>query len=301
MLFDSSDDESLDTDARIKTTKAEDGNNIVHYPSLVKAIQAIGCCRCCVNNDLESFFRYCDEKKEVIYSDALNKREKLNYLQANVNVREWHEEWKDKHENGTKEAVVIVDNTTFGVATEINVICNSCKETLGNIKPNKTRLYKNTNSDLCQYDINILLSFALQLMGVGGQHAAILAAFLNLSEATKWNRQFHVLENFTYDVIQKVKNSSQDKAVQEEVSETVNENNNPIDQHLLVQELPLHRIQASYDMGWQVRSSGGKYGFATGHGLLVGALTKKVLDSVVYNKKCACVQSIWHRLALTKM
>jgi len=258
MLFDSSDDESLDTDARIKTTKAEDGNNIVHYPSLVKAIQAIGCCRCCVNNDLESFFRYCDEKKEVIYSDALNKREKLNYLQANVNVREWHEEWKDKHENGTKEAVVIVDNTTFGVATEINVICNSCKETLGNIKPNKTRLYKNTNSDLCQYD-------------------------------------------FTYDVIQKVKNSSQDKAVQEEVSETVNENNNPIDQHLLVQELPLHRIQASYDMGWQVRSSGGKYGFATGHGLLVGALTKKVLDSVVYNKKCACVQSIWHRLALTKM
>jgi hypothetical protein len=120
-------------------------------------------------------------------------------------------------------------------------------------------------------------------MEAGGKHAAILTAFLNLPDATKWTWQFHVLENFDYDAIQKVKNSSQDEAVQEEVSETVNKNNNPIDQHLLVEELPLHRIQASYDMGWQVHSSGGKYGSTTGHGLLVGALTKKVLDSVMYN------------------
>jgi hypothetical protein len=55
-LFDSSDDESLDTDAKIKTM-VEDGNRIVHYPSLVKAIHAIGCCRCCVNNDLRVFFQ----------------------------------------------------------------------------------------------------------------------------------------------------------------------------------------------------------------------------------------------------
>jgi len=39
-------------------------------------------------------------------------------------------------------------------------------------------------------------------------------------------------------------------------------------------------------MGWQVRSSGGKYGSRTGHALLIGAESKKVLDSVVYNKKC---------------
>jgi hypothetical protein len=48
----------------------------------------------------------------------------------------------------------------------------------------------------------------------------------------------------------------------------------------------MHRIAASYDMGWQVRSSGGKYGSRTGHALLIGAESKKVLDSVVYNKKC---------------
>jgi hypothetical protein len=39
-------------------------------------------------------------------------------------------------------------------------------------------------------------------------------------------------------------------------------------------------------MGWQVHLPGGKYGSPTGHGMLIGAFTKKVLDRVVYNKKC---------------
>jgi hypothetical protein len=38
-------------------------------------------------------------------------------------------------------------------------------------------------------------------------------------------------------------------------------------------------------MGWQVRSSGGKYRSSTGHAVLIGAWSKKVLDSVVFNKK----------------
>ncbi len=69
------------------------------------------------------------------------------------------------------------------------------------------------------------------------------------------------------------------------MSETLYEDNNIIVQNFLEEEELLHCIQASYDMAWQVRSSGGKYGSPTGHGLLVGALTNKVLDSVVYNKK----------------
>jgi hypothetical protein len=35
-----------------------------------------------------------------------------------------------------------------------------------------------------------------------------------------------------------------------------------------------------------VHLPGGKYGSPTGHGMLIGAFTKKVLDRVVYNKKC---------------
>jgi hypothetical protein len=52
-----------------------------------------------------------------------------------------------------------------------------------------------------------------------------------------------------------------------------------IEQTLLIDMQPRYRIEASFDMGWQVRLSGGKYGSSTGHGLLIGALSKNVLDS----------------------
>jgi hypothetical protein len=156
----------------------------------------------------------------------------------------------------------------------------------GNHQAAKIKQYKRSKSDLCHYDINILFSMALQLMGVGGEHGASLSAFLNLPDPRKWNRQFNVLENFTHNAIQKVKNLSEKEAAQEEVTKTLQEDDNPIEQNLLEIDLPLHHVRASYDMGWQVRSPGGKYGSLTGHGLLVRAISKKVLDSVVYNKKC---------------
>jgi len=75
-------------------------------------------------------------------------------------------------------------------------------------------------------------------------------------------------------------------SVQEEILEMVNDRDRSVAQNKLGEHLPLHCIEASFDMGWQVWSLGGKYSSRTGHGLLIGAQTKKVLDSVVYNKKC---------------
>ncbi len=83
-----------------------------------------------------------------------------------------------------------------------------------------------------------------------------------------------------------MKCESQEKATEEEVVLT-NVPDSCIEQTLLEDTLPRYRVEASFDMGWQVRSSGGKYGSSTGHGLLIGAQSKKVLDSIVFNKKCA--------------
>jgi len=93
---------------------------------------------------------------------------------------------------------------------------------------------------------------------------------LDLPEAWKWRRNFNVVQKIMYNAVEKVKVDSQHKAVQQEVLETVNDSNHPIEQNHLEDEMLLHRIQASYDMGCQVRSSGGKYGSPTGHGLLIG-------------------------------
>jgi hypothetical protein len=42
-------------------------------------------------------------------------------------------------------------------------------------------------------------------MGVGGQHASILTAFLDLPEPHKWPRQFSTVEKFLHKSTEKVR------------------------------------------------------------------------------------------------
>jgi len=72
-----------------------------------------------------------------------------------------------------------------------------------------------------------------------------------------------VLEKCTNPVIEKVRKYLQQKGTDEEIVATINETDNPVEQNLLETETPMHRVQASYDMGWQVYSSGNKYGSPT--------------------------------------
>ena len=108
-----------------------------------------------------------------------------------------------------------------------------------------------------------------------------------------------MLESEMYEATEEVKDKSQDKALSEEVGTAINLPEGTVPQFLLDNKVPLQRIQGSYDMGWQVRSSSNKYGSSTGHALLVGALTKKVINSVVFNKKCALCTKIHQELAIT--
>ena len=48
----------------------------------------------------------------------------------------------------------------------------------------------------------------------------------------------------------------------------------------------LPEIGASYDMGWQQRSSGRTYNCVSGHGMMIGCRTSKVIDAVVLSKQC---------------
>jgi len=145
---------------------------------------------------------------------------------------------------------------------------------------------KHGRSDLCHYDINVKYCTALKLMGVGGEHAAIMAAYLDLPDAIKWPRQFSVLEQHLFPTFERMKAESQATAAEKEVEETIIDQAIVVQQTYLELDAPIHRVEASFDMGWQVRSSGGKYGSSTGHALLIGVWTKKVLDSIIFNKKC---------------
>jgi hypothetical protein len=123
-------------------------------------------------------------------------------------------------------------------------------------------------------------------MGIGGEHAAILAAFLDLPEPHKWPRQNSVLERHLFQFAESIKEQSQLQATNSEVAKTLDDEEHIVEQTLLQLDLPIRRVEASCDMGWPVRSSGGKYGSSMGYALLIRAQTQKVLDSVVFNKKC---------------
>lgn len=211
---------------------------------------------------------------------------KLKYIQEHSNDRAWHKEWIEKQSNTAVVSGLTIKDCTWGLASNASILCFKCKSMYA-VESKKMEKYKKTKSDLCQYKINVRFLLALQLMGVGGSHATTLATFLNLPFPMKWKQQFNVLENQTYEAIQQVKNCLQVMSVLEEIFKTENDNVHNVVQNRLEDDLLLHRIEASYDMGWQVRSSGGKYGSRTGHGLLIRARTKKVLDSVVLNKKCS--------------
>ncbi len=59
-------------------------------------------------------------------------------------------------------------------------------------------------------------------------------SFLDLPEPNKWNQSFNVTDKFTLEAAQKIKELSQAMSVQEEVLETVNQENNGVDQNMSI-------------------------------------------------------------------
>jgi hypothetical protein len=132
-------------------------------------------------------------------------------------------------------------------------------------------------------------------MGVKGEHAAIMASFLDLPEPHKWPQQLMVLEKYTHAVVDEIKSDSQQRTTDDEVTATISEPTTAIEQRFLQNDSPVQRIQASFDMGWQVCGS------STGHAPLVGTYTNKVIDSIVFNKTAVCAQSMSDALVQWRM
>jgi hypothetical protein len=181
---------------------------------------------------MEEFFSFCEEKMKQIEEQSDRKRNKLNFVHRSINVRDWYREWNDKQRQTHS---LTVEETTFGLATNKSIKCYRCKVKVAIVEAAKLTECHKAKSDIWQFEINVLFSFALQLMGIGGKHGCILTAFLNLLDPTKWNRQFNVLESYTYDAIQKVKNVSEEEAALEEAAETVRDEENEIQHNMLEQ------------------------------------------------------------------
>jgi len=145
---------------------------------------------------------------------------------------------------------VTMDETTYGLGTDLVIRCNRCctlgekdrrgyKEHRVAVDSKKKNTAKFTKSDLCHYDINVRYCIALQLLGLGGEHAAVMSAFLDLPEPHKWRCQFKVVEKLLSPMMEEIKQNSQEDAAENEVELTLDATENVVEQTLLQQDLPL--------------------------------------------------------------
>ena len=58
-------------------------------------------------------------------------------------------------------------------------------------------------------------------------------------------------------------------------------------------------LTVSYDMGWNKRSSGHIYNSLSGHAFIIGAHTRRIIDCVVFSKKCDIYSKRMNKLTET--
>jgi hypothetical protein len=149
------------------------------------------------------------------------------------------------------------------------------------------------------YAVNVLYVLSFLSCGDGGTEAARLLGLLGLpNDTTMHSRSFGIVEERMSPIIQSVTNRILQENLIEEVRLTFAAipNKDPRDFELWKNSLndnnavlPLDKypkVDASYDMAWQQRSSGRKYNSPSGHAFLMGGLSRRPIALDIKCKIC---------------
>jgi hypothetical protein len=227
----SSDEEEIINDVRTPPLR---GNRLLNMVLLRDGVEEHAGCKRCMEDDLKEFVRYC--------------------CNHGFDVSSLYESWVLNRCNSSP--VLTVKEVTHGLGTRVILCCNRCSIFGENdrrgwkdhcvILESETNGMKNkTKSELCKYDINVKFCLAMQLLGLGGEHASVLAAFLDLPEPHKWRHQFSVLEKFLCPIMEGIKVQCQELAAETEVSLTMASTENAIEQTLMHNDDPIHGLASA--------------------------------------------------------
>ena len=137
--------------------------------------------------------------------------------------------------------------------------------------------------------LNCASVLALQLLGGGGVDAEILFGFLNLPNGSSMKtKRFHRIEQKLSPIICSITEEETNKALDKEVLLQLQSEGRECDfikwKNGKLDYKP--ELTLSYDMGWQQRSSGRKYDSDSGHGLLIGMHSRKIIGFKIKSKQC---------------
>ena len=137
------------------------------------------------------------------------------------------------------------------------------------------------------YKSNVAFVLGLLASGCGGTKSSIIGSFLGLPGSQYFGQNhFAAIEDEVGPFLRQVAEHSMDEALKMEVKKTVS---NHYYYKWLKNNIPTTKypkLAASYDMGWQKRSSGKTYNSPSGHGMMIGCQTSKIIDAIILSKKC---------------
>jgi hypothetical protein len=205
---------------------------------------------------------------------------------------------------------VDIEYKTICLATTIELTCKNvlCGYVYHSLPPAKARLGNLVNRERStDFAINIQYVLAFISSGDGGVEAARVLGLMGLpNDTTMETRQFPMIEERISPFVQKLAKDILLENLTEEVrlcfeaspDHHVLDFNNwkqaLTDKTVVIPPARFAKIDVSFDMGWQQRSSGNRYASPSGDALLVGARTRKPVAIDIKSKKCNFC-SAWDR------
>ena len=220
-----------------------------------------------------------NEIRKSRYSNIIvNNHDISSFIESNLSCKECAKEGKNSS--------VRLRNDTYGLATVLTIECCSLPyqhkyQLIPQQIKNKQQHEQQNNiqciNDVSNYNINLRAVMGMQYSGLGVGDLDHLCGFLGLRSISSWSwRKLEVSIGYSERyVCDEIVNNN---LLAEIAASPKDEAGKPI-------------ITASYDFGWEKRSSGNRYDSLSGRGAVIGAYTRKVLCYVVKAKKCSVCMS----------
>ena len=192
-----------------------------------------------------------------------------------------------------------VTEDTLGLATTVKCKCSADdKHSFFLHLPEKTsRATKDSRYESSTwYGINYRFVCGMHLLGGGGVEAMKLLGMVDLAWQGWEKRTFKLMEEKVGVAERSVCDLAVEEALQLEIKLTLETEGKSYEEWLALpdgeKDKQKPKLTVSYDMGWQQRSSGHKYASNSGHGFIIGGLSRKVVGMVVFSKLCStCAQA----------
>jgi hypothetical protein len=194
---------------------------------------------------------------------------------------------------------------TLCIATSIGIECTdkeACKWFLHPQQPVATTIHDDNDDSYersTDYAINVLYILGFISMGDGPTEAGRLLGLLGLpNDTTMVSRSFGIVEEritpfikelcdeiIHGNIVAEAKLSMEASPTQDHLDYN-NWTQSLSDPTMVIPAGKMPKIDASYDMAWQQKGSGHQYNSQSGHGTLMGHLTRKVVGLCIKSKIC---------------